>query len=472
MGFNAGAFAGALGTSALNTFTRLEDNSRAARKAIQEDEVHAAWKKEQDEKAALASNFGDTIGNSATTQRTAIPGTMGVGEEGPVAQMQDSTYTDAQKQADFRARNSAAGVDPMKTLQISAASRSDRSAQKMEDFQNWHTSMVDLMAKGDWAGVVSANLGLYNKPTKGSNLNDGLTAKVIPSADGKSSSFVQYNKKGDVVSSTPITADLVQSKFEDLAFSKYQALDFKGGTELGIKKDELNVKKSRAVYENMRDAGAANYYNGIGRQTGGSNKGTVKNFTVETVDDKGVKQKTPILARVSTDKEGNPKVEAFTLDGKPITDSKVINQIGSSGGGEEGGPSSALGADMGSARKRYENGQIDYKTYKQELADIVRDNGQTPTDKAMPKPGKSFFGDKPKEAPVSEANPSQQPLSEGISVYKTRGGIYYKVPGVATPFRSQAEAETALAELKQPKGSGIRVQLSPEISNSALGYHN
>ena len=355
MGFNAGAFAGALGTSALNTFTRLEENSRAAEKAQQDAEVHEAWRKEQQQQADLAANYGNTIGSADTTQRTAVPGTMGVGPDGPVAQMQDAPYTDAQKLADFKSKNAAAGIDPLKSLQISSAARSDKSAQKLADFQDWSVASQELLQKDpvEWA---RQNIGAYNKPSKGSLLDDGMTAEIVKGADG-SSSFIQKNAKGAVVSSTPITPETANDAFQRIAFAKYQALDFKGGMELGIKKD-------RATYENMRDAAASNYYNGVGRQAGGGSKGSVKNFTVETVDDKGVKVKTPVLARVGTDKEGNPKVEAFTLDGKPITDSKIINQLGAPSG-DENGPSSALGADVASARKRYETGAIDYKTYQQ-----------------------------------------------------------------------------------------------------------
>ena len=458
MGFNAGAFAGALGTSALNTFTRLEENSRAAQKAQQDAEQFEAWRKEQQQQADLAANYGNTIGSADTTQRTAVPGTMGVGPDGPVAQMQDAPYTDAQKLADFKSKNSAAGIDPLKTLQISSASRADKSAQKLADFQDWTISSQELLQKDpvEWA---RQNLDAYNKPRKGGPLDDGMTAEIVKGADG-SSSFIQKNAKGAVVSSTPITPETANDAFQRIAFAKYQALDFKGGMELGIKKD-------RATYENMRDAAASNYYNGVGRQAGGGSKGSVKNFTVETVDDKGVKVKTPVLARVGTDKEGNPKVEAFTLDGKPITDSKIINQLGAPSG-DENGPSSALGADVASARKRYETGAIDYKTYQQEVGDILRTNGATATDKALPKPGGSFFGDKTKAIKSAEA-PAQQPLSDGIGVHKTRGGTYFTVPGVATPFKTQAEAEAAFAEVNKPK-AGLNIKLSPEIINSAVGY--
>lgn len=137
-----------------------------------------------------------------------------------------------------------------RALKMGKLSREDEAAQAEMDFSNWLTEQTKLI-QTDPTKWVQENLAGYNKPGKGSFLNDGMTGKVVMSADGKTSSFVQMDKKGKTISSTPITAETAMQGLQAMAFDKYKAMPgkFKEAFTMGIEQEKLGETKrhNRAV---------------------------------------------------------------------------------------------------------------------------------------------------------------------------------------------------------------------------------
>ena len=255
MGLNWGIALGSAVKTGTDTYLKLHQEARDQELADQQKEQFGAWQKEQAQQASMASNYADTVGNASTTEKQAIPGTMGQsnlpdGQAGPVAQMQAVPYSDADKMADFQRKNAAAGIDPMKTLQVTGAARADRAGQRDDDFKSWVVKSQDEIMK-DPVAWSKANLGAYNNPAKGGKLDDGMTAEVVKSADGTSHSFVQKDAKGNIAFSTPITTQSAQTAFKQMAFDKYTGVDFKGSAELDLKKQGVNLEGRKVqVLEN------------------------------------------------------------------------------------------------------------------------------------------------------------------------------------------------------------------------------
>lgn len=137
-----------------------------------------------------------------------------------------------------------------RSLQMGKLTREDEAAQAEMDFSNW---MVDQtkQIQADPTKWVQDNLAGYNKAGKGSFLDDGMTGKVVMSADGKTASFVQMDKKGKTISSTPITAETAMQGLQAMAFDKYRAMPgkFKESFTMGLEQEKLGETKrhNRAV---------------------------------------------------------------------------------------------------------------------------------------------------------------------------------------------------------------------------------
>lgn len=135
-------------------------------------------------------------------------------------------------------------------METAKLSRDYEAGEKEMEFSNWLTEQTKLI-QADPTKWVQENLAGYNKPGKGSFLNDGMTGKVVMSADGKTSSFVQMDKKGKTISSTPITAETAMQGLQAMAFDKYKAMPgkFKEAFTMGIEQEKLGETKrhNRAV---------------------------------------------------------------------------------------------------------------------------------------------------------------------------------------------------------------------------------
>lgn len=166
-----------------------------------------------------------------------------------------------------------------RALKMGKLSREDEAAQAEMDFSNWLTEQTKLI-QTDPTKWVQENLAGYNKPGKGSFLNDGMTGKVVMSADGKTSSFVQMDKKGKTVSSTPITAETAMQGLQAMAFDKYKAMPgkFKEAFTMGIEQEKLGeTKRHNRAVEGIYGAR-------LGASTGSKGMKEIKAAAQELVD--------------------------------------------------------------------------------------------------------------------------------------------------------------------------------------------
>lgn len=204
-------------------------------------------------------------------------------------------------------------------LDVKKLARDDDRANKEDEFNDWMTNSMAQIQK-DPVGFVQNNLHMYNVPGKGSTLDDKMTAKVVPTADGKGHSFVQSDKKGTIISSTPINSETAMQAFERLAFERYRSLPgkFKEGYEMRQKDDELTMKKGYYKSSEAANYAHAGYYNAAAaaQGAGGGGKGGAKANYVPYEGGYSYNTKTGTW---------------HGMDGKQITDPATIEKIRKAG---------------------------------------------------------------------------------------------------------------------------------------------
>ena len=274
MAFNLGAFAGGLAQGGMNTYQTLSEIERKDKEmALREEEAarakeQFAWaRSEQEEKNKIreaanvyggvgGSNYAPELQRTAgigaqqaqglavntgaggdafdravneSTQSTLRENAQRQGAAVPTsAEMKPAMYTREQADADYLKR--VAAINPERALDIeskqtqTAIGRSALKRTKAEDdYSEWLQTSQEQVAT-DPVGFLKANLSAYNNAKKGSHLDDGKTAEVVPSADGKTFSFVQKDSKGKVLGSTPIDQNTAAEALKHIAFDKYTAL--------------------------------------------------------------------------------------------------------------------------------------------------------------------------------------------------------------------------------------------------------
>jgi hypothetical protein len=256
MGFDLGMALGGAVNTGVNTYTKLQEEARlgeAEKRAIEADKRTAEqfqWQREkQASEQAAERAYQNTIANPSQVKEQVIPGTEGIGEEGPTIKKEAIPYSDAQKNIDYQNQLRETKGSVLHGMQLQQAGLGVKGLQRTEEraaaedqFSKEHQEAVKLV-QTDPVAWVTKNLDAYNNANKGSHLDDGFTAKIVPSADG-GASFVRTDKKGKVVDSTPINTQTAMSAMQDVFFAKYQALPgkFKEGTELGLAKENVKLK--------------------------------------------------------------------------------------------------------------------------------------------------------------------------------------------------------------------------------------
>jgi len=122
--------------------------------------------------------------------------------------------------------------------QLLSADRIERDAQKVEDFNNWHSGIVQTAQK-DPMEAAKAMVVEYNT---GAQHQDGRTAKIVTGPDAAPLMVFVDDKTGKQVGNgMPITPETVQQGIQQMAFQKWQTLpgNFAKGVELKNKEKEL-----------------------------------------------------------------------------------------------------------------------------------------------------------------------------------------------------------------------------------------
>lgn len=275
--------------------------------------------------------------------------------------IQDTAFTQDQidrARADAQSRVLLDAGDVKGAYGLRAMAREDRSGRQLEDVKDWKMGMLQNIAQGNYEPVLQELMPYYNKATPGSKFDDGHHATIDP----RTNSVVFSNEKGQVVAQHPINGKTLSEALNMAFEDKMAALDPKFG--LDVRKTRADETKAQAEIEYKGKGGVAERVgmaNVRAREgSGGSNKPNVGRTTITETDSNGVTTKTPVSV-VTTMKNGVPVVQAYRLDGTPVTDKKALNQIGT---GDDGGLStSGRNADLAAARKAFESGNMDYNTY-------------------------------------------------------------------------------------------------------------
>jgi hypothetical protein len=270
MAFNLGAFAGGLAKGGMDTYLTLENiESQKKRDALVELQTQEA-KAAGEERAALKNAASSTYGQVGAPE-TALPGRKLSEEEalnayaidqGAASAIPPKAYTQAQADADYLAK--VRSINPERALDVegkqtqTAIGKSSLARIKAEDdFATWHQEQ-QKQAATDPVGFLKSNLGAYNNAKKGSHLDDGYTASVVDSADGKSASFVRTDAKGKVIDSTPIDANTAGLALKHIAFDKYSALPGKFKESVELENATRNSKSQEtSAAASMKHADAA-----------------------------------------------------------------------------------------------------------------------------------------------------------------------------------------------------------------------
>jgi len=307
MGFNFGAFAGGAATSGMNTYQMLESiESQKKRDALLELQMQE-MKQNMEDRSAIKGLAKDTYGKVGQEDLTApLAQTTGIGPQQaamlntgsgdanfdaydrqqqaqalrsnteyqnrpdvqarlaqgsqaglPTTEEQRtalaptlSKYTEEQAQKDYA--NRLKGIDFEKGLSaekglmdVKKSGIELKRLQAEDDFATWHQTQQKKI-DADPVGWMKENLSAYNNAKKGSHLDDGKTAEVVPSADGKTFSFVQKDSKGKIVGSTPIDRSSAAEALQHMAFDKYSALP---GKYMEARK-QYTTERGVAVQEN------------------------------------------------------------------------------------------------------------------------------------------------------------------------------------------------------------------------------
>jgi hypothetical protein len=260
-------------------------------------------------------------------------------------------------------------------LQVKGLRRQDTNNTKEDEFSAWLANSTAVLNGGDDAAKqkwVEDNLSGYNKPPKGSRLDDGNTGSVVKGADG-SSSFVQTSKDGKVVGSTPINNQTLQAAFKELTYAKYEALpgNLKEAFKMRLEREKLALEGRKVDAQVAAYGAQAEAYrtqaNALGPQIGVTNDATnpravfngkkglvyqdgapvdaattftpmsqLKDYgpTIATKDvivkdsetGKETQMAVHVVAKMSRD--GKPEITYFDTNNQQITDPALIKQFG------------------------------------------------------------------------------------------------------------------------------------------------
>ena len=287
-----------------------------------------------------------------------------------------------------------------------------RESENQDKFDAEMNGLNQTLARIHGTAESGGLKGLYE-----AGKQEGLKLNFVEGKNGVGSRIQVLGPKGDVLetvsdigTATQKLSDAAMSQFMNKSISLLGSPDkviaaMQGNKKIGIEERGVAVKEAIAPSEIAKNMGAANYYNAGGRAASGSDAKNYRQSVVEITDDKGNKQKVPVISHVVTGKDGVPQIQAYTLDGKPVTDSKIINQL--VGAGDSG--DTALGADLAAMRKRFEaNG---YSSYAEYLADVEQAIKNSSLNKALPPAGSSLNPNAGK--PAAASNKAIPVASEG-----------------------------------------------------------
>lgn len=320
--------------------------------------------------------------------------------------VQDTEFTAdqiARARADAQANVYMQNGDPAKGYGLKALAREERKGQQWEDINQNQINDLQALTEGKYdqlRGTIDKGIERYNNAQTGPYA-DGHRISV----DWNKNEAIVTNPKNEVVRTIPITqqtaAQFIRSYYDDLRSA--------ANPEFGLSARKTAAEERKASAAEI-SAQADREYKGKGgvaervgmaaasARTDAANKPNVRMAQVNVTDDQGVTSKIPVSVVTQVDKNGVPVIQAYSLDGKPINDKKVISQLA---GSDDGGVSTTgRNADLAAARKGFESGNMDYSTYQNTVAQITQTYDRKDTLNALSNDFKTVEKDQGREAAV------------------------------------------------------------------------
>lgn len=265
--------------------------------------------------------------------------------------------------------------DPSKALGLKALSREDRKGSQWEEINQSQINDLQAVAEGRYGDVrstVEKGIERYNNAQSG-QYADGHRISV----DWDKNQAIVTGPKNEVVRTIPIdqkiTAQFIRSYYDDLRSAANPEYGLKAReADAGERRAGAAEKSANAAWEHYRPGGTAERIAGIAAAARGdsASKPNVRMAQVNVTDDQGVTTKMPVSVVTQVGKNGVPVVQAYSLDGQPINDKKVMNQLA---GSDDGGLStSGRNADLAAARDAFKSGTMDYSTYQNTVSQITQ----------------------------------------------------------------------------------------------------
>ena len=258
----------------------LKEQERKDAEAKRQEDVHAAFLKEQAQKAAIdqaaTETYGkvgmrqDAMGGAMGPQMPAQPnpsmpqpdGSTGAAPAGlPMGDnktFESPAYTQEQAAKDYQ--NKLMGISPKEALsnrlQAAQTTGAEQGVEKGKyelgnlkanaDLGTWLSEQHKTLAEKGPVAALEANLAAYNKE---SVHNDGMIASIVKGADGTSSLVRTDEKTGKVKDSTPITDATAQQAIQGMAFNKWKAIpgNFEKGLEHELKSRTAGAQETSAA---------------------------------------------------------------------------------------------------------------------------------------------------------------------------------------------------------------------------------
>lgn len=417
-GFASGMGSGmAMGKMLMDTYNEYDQKDKLKKAGeLSQEEISAGLTKDQQTTADYVNDANngyevEKLDNGALRYRTAGSDnswtelTPGAKQYKLGDKVQNTAFSADQinrARDDARAKVLMDAGDVKGAYGLRALAREDRKGQQWDDINQNQINDLQALAEGKYEnlrGTIDKGVQRYND------------AQTGPYADGHKMAIDWDNnqaivsKGSDVVKKIPITqqtaAQFIRAYYDDLRAAanpeyglsarKTSAEERKAGASEMSAQADLEYKGRGGVAERVGMMNAA-------ARGDSASKPNVRMTQVNITDDQGVTSKVPVSVVTQVGKNGVPVVQAYSLDGKPINDKRVMSQLA---GSDDGGVSTTgRNADLAAARKGFESGNMDYSTYQNTVAQITQTYDRKDTLNALSNDFKTVEKDQGREAAV------------------------------------------------------------------------
>ena len=291
-------------------------------------------------------------------------------------------------------------------LEMTGLERGERAAKAEEEFSTWMQDQMKSI-QADPVKWAQDNLASYNKPTKGSRLDDGNTAEIVQGVDANGQpvhTFVQRDKKGNGIFAAPVNQTTAMDALQHMAFEKYQSLPGKFKDAEAMRNQRMTAESGRTTAEAAsRNAGVhEKWYGETYPAEMDKNRKSAEKIAGINAANRNTANYTPIGqdtdgAIVSYDRSTG---KVSREDGKPIQDRTLFKKTTGQGEGPDAQTLRDMGIVQGKNGKYYRQGNT--KKGEPEWVETTLPGVPNATDEALSKSKDIGGAFAPKNAPAKQ----------------------------------------------------------------------